>query len=156
MLPRLRRRRAHKGFALVDYLCGTIIMVATLISVASLNAVKSKTLRFARQRQMAIFCANNLLIEQKHKLLENKEWNATAVQKADGAKDAAWVDLTQIKDDPSVKSVIRNAVAKVQVRPAKGIANDGFIEMRVLVEWKWDVDKSTSAQLSSLVKRGAQ
>ncbi|MDF1660362.1 MAG: hypothetical protein P1V97_01220 [Planctomycetota bacterium] len=156
MLPRLKRRRSHKGFALVDYLCGTIIMVATLVSVASLNAVKSKTLRFARQRQMAIFCASNLLIQQKNKLHEDAQWNAKAVQKAAEAKDADWAELTKITDDPAVKSVIRGAVAKVQVRPAKGAAKDGFIEMRILVEWRWDVERSSSAQLSTLVKRGTQ
>lgn len=156
MLPRLKRRHSHKGFALVDYLCGTIIMVATLVSVASLNAVKSKTLRFARQRQMAIFCASNLLIEQKAKLNDDAKWNAQAIQKASGAKDADWAELTEIKDDPSLKTIIRGAVAKVQVRPAKGAASKGFIEMRVLVEWNWDVDRKTSAQLSALVKRGKQ
>lgn len=156
MLPRLKRRRSQKGFALVDYLCGTIIMVSTLVSVASLNAMKSKTLRFARQRQMAIFCANNLLIKEKRKLHDDAKWNAQAVQKADSVKDKEWADLTEVKDDPSVKSVIKGAVAKVQVRPATGAAKDGFLEMRVLVQWNWDVDKSMSSQLSCLVKRGAQ
>ena len=155
MLPILKRRRGRRGFALIDYLCGSIIMVAVLISVTSLNVMKSKTLRFARQRHMAIFCAKNLLIEEKSKLLSEANANVQAARKADAAKKSQWTDLTVIKDDPGLKNVMHGAIAKVQVRPATGAAKQQFFEMRVLVEWRWDVDKTTSSQLSTLVKRGA-
>jgi hypothetical protein len=156
MFPSLKRRRSQqRGFAMVDYLCGTMILMSTIVSVTQLTTMKSRMLRAAKQRQSAIDSVNNKLNQIKFRLAVNPKERARAFKVAQNAASGKWGRFKTVRSGISLKTIGGNAFALIETRPAKNLSAREFIELRVSIEWTWNPDKTTHCRVSTLIPRGA-
>jgi hypothetical protein len=157
--PTLRRPfsrlRRGRSFALVDYLCGSIILTATMLSVTSLTTLKSRTLRASKQHQNAIFCANNILNTQKLKFQNDPNMRAT-VYKLVGAQSNKknWTTYSNMDKPLNLKQVESQAKAVLEFKAVEGLDQSQYLEMRVNIQWTWDGTRSTACHVSTLVAGG--
>jgi len=148
------RRHSPRGFALMDYLAGTIILTGAMISFTSLHSIKSKAVHMARHRQRASFAAQNHLRRLERGLRsEPTTWKSmwTAAQ---SKPVGTWAPQSRF----SVEGLARidgQSVGTVEVRRHPALEVSGSLELRVRLQWNEDQENFASHELSTVIGGGS-
>lgn len=123
--------RARRAFALIDYICGSMILATTMAAITSVNLTKFRTFAAARHRQRALYLASGLLQTSTARLSSRESQRALAARLRVAGE--AWIELEDMAPEAELRRITHNAQAQVEARLAPGI--DGGIELRVTVLW---------------------
>lgn len=148
--PRLRARR---GFALIDYIVGTLILSATLITITSLNTMKIRAQGMASRRQMANFTAANLLDRIRETWAREPAAKA-AVFAAAAESGEAWAPVKTALFLEGFAEKKRFEAIVIEARRVGGLDVGRYIELRLSLRWRDGVEKSELWQTSTLIARG--
>lgn len=137
-----------RGFAILDYMCGTVILVSALATVSSLNMAKFRTLSTARKRQSAIFAANSVL--ELHADHYSQAQNFPKIKASHSTE--TWTELELLAESQSyLNSMARQAELQIRARRVK--AHDSLIELNVVVRWFHDRTTFSSLNFSTILSK---
>ncbi len=144
----MRRYSPRKSFALLDYMCGTVVLVSALATVTSLNMTKFRILKAARHRQMAIYSRHNLL--ELESLRYSRAKNFETIRKQFN-KQNAWVELSIEGSSEQMKQLGTRAKAKLRARALSNRSD--LIELNIEIRWFHTKESSTSLNFSRLIRK---
>lgn len=150
----LRIRRQARSFALVDYICGTVILVATVMSVTSINLAKLTTSTYARRQQKANFLSSQLLSSFKQKCQRDAKYRQQAYILANKQKDHGWATVEEYKDGKLLGQISSSATAICRIRTVKDLDSNTYIEAQILIRWDDNLKLKSSHAVSALVVGG--
>lgn len=150
-----RPGRRQRGFALLDYVCGTAILVSSLISISTLHTIRVRALREVRQSQRASFLLRSRLVEATARWSTPSGYGrqVAGAPGVDGWKVLSRRSGTELSKDLTLIFGKDLTLVK-RCRPAPGA--DGFYELSLELSWKTGPKSTRRRQLSTLVPEVSQ